>query len=271
MLTLARAKMVAGGAGDPIPTVFTQLGEEGIHFRRGQFTLISAAPGVGKSLFSLRLALSANVPTFYVSADTDAATTYMRAASMLTGETTYEVERKIEARNTREIDIRMGMLKHLRFSFESPIFLNDFEEDMHMYGHVYGRWPELVVVDNIRNMEGDDGDAANQDARSCDYLHDFAHKTGASVVGLHHVVGAYDDGTTPVPQSGLINKISKVPEMILTLYRSEDVGTTGHGALFVCPVKNRTGKADPSGNWSIPLRYEPARMSLNDWNPNGRL
>lgn len=270
MLTLGRAKTLAGKAGEPIPTPFTQLREEGVHIRRGQFTLISAAPGVGKSLYSLKVALASGVRTFYASADTDGATTWLRAASMLTGDTTYEIEQKVKAGNTRQIDAEIGKVRHMRFSFDSPIDLDKLEEDISVYGHVYGAWPDLVVIDNIRNMEmGESGDGSSSDAAACDYLHDFAHTTGCAVVGLHHVVGMYDNGTTPVPQSGLINKVSKVPEMILTLYRSEDVGTTGRGALFVCPVKNRTGKADPSGNWSIPLRYEPARMLLEDWTPNG--
>lgn len=265
MLTLTRAKRARGEAGDPLPTVFETLARETVHIRKGQFTLVAAAPGVGKSVFGMALALRSGVPGYYASADTDAFTMYLRAGSMFTGWRTNDIEAAVSGGMTAEVDAHLEKVNHVRFDFSGRIEIPSLEEELKAYAMTYGEWPSLIAIDNLSNIDMD-GDGQQALENSCDYLHELSRETGAAVIALHHVTGPYDDGITPVPLSGLRGKISKVPEMVLTLYRDPSVGLSGLGSLFVCPVKNRTGKADPSGGWSLPLRYEPPRMKLEDYN-----
>jgi hypothetical protein len=265
VLTLARARLAKGSAGEPLPTVFRSLAADGVHIRRGQVSLIAAAPGVGKSLFALAVVLTCASPGLYFSADTDAYTMYVRSGAMLTGWQTTEVETAVEYGNTATIDAHLEALTHVRFDFSGRIDVDVLEEELKAYASTYGEWPHVIVVDNLSNLDLPDaaeGYLALEQA--CDYLHEMARTTGAAVVALHHVIGAFDDGLTAVPMSGLRGKISKVPELILTLYRDASTGTEGLGRLFVCPVKNRTGRADPGGGWAIPLHYQPHRMTLKD-------
>jgi hypothetical protein len=123
--------------------------------------------------------------------------------------------------------------------------------------------PSLIVMDNLKDLYGGgvDGDWAMSDR--CEYLKVAARSTGACVVGLHHVTGEYDDGIKPVPMSGLIDKISKKPELILTLNRNAQAVTfEGYQTLNACVVKNRGGKADASGGWAIPITADMDRMRL---------
>lgn len=262
LLTLTRAKLATGSAGDPLPTVFNTLATEGVHFRRGQFTLVAAAPGVGKSAFALTLALKAAAPGFYFSADTDPLTTYLRSGAMLTGWKTGDIENAVEHHNTATVDAYLERLNHIRFDFAGCITVDAIEDQLQAFVMAYGEWPHAIFVDNLSNLdmpESPEGYLALEAA--CDYLHQLGRQTSAAITALHHVTGAYDDGVTPVPMSGLRGKVSKVPETILTLYRT---GSGDSGQLHVCPVKNRTGKADPSGAWSVPLAYEPSRMHISD-------
>ena len=75
-----------------LPDLFSPLVDEGIRFRRGQMTMIAGQPNAGKSLFALYMAVKMNVPTLYISADTDAYTTAIRAAAMVTGHKVSTVE-----------------------------------------------------------------------------------------------------------------------------------------------------------------------------------
>ncbi|MDG4825982.1 AAA family ATPase [Asanoa sp. WMMD1127] len=258
MLTLTRAKLSRGSAGEPLPTVFKSLAGEGVHIRRGQLTLIAAAPGVGKSVKALTVALRSGAPGYYASADTDAFTMYLRAGAMFTGWSTHDIENAVMAENTAQVDALLEAKSNVRMDFAGRIELDYLEQDLYAYAATYGEWPHFIVIDNISNLESE-GEGYQALEASCDYLHELGRKTGAAIIALHHVTGEFDDGIKPVPLSGLRGKISKVPELILTLYRNAE-----STRLFVCPVKNRTGRNDSSAQWQVPLAYDPSRMRLAD-------
>jgi hypothetical protein len=95
-----------------------------------------------------------------------------------------------------------------------------------------------------------------------EYLHDMARKSGACVVGLHHVQGQYNDADRPIPMSGVKGQISRVPEMILTLHRGRE--TFGADTLRVSTVKNRAGREDPSGLDYVELSWVGDNMQIRD-------
>lgn len=260
MLTLTRARVARGAAGEPLPTVFESLASQSIDIRRGQLTLVAAGPGVGKSVLALTLALRMGSPGYYFSADTDVWTMFLRAGAMLTGWATSDIETAANAGNTQSIDVLLQAHQHVRFDFEGRLEPDGFEAELKAYAMTYGEWPHFIIVDNLKNL--DVGVAGEDHVRleaACEYLHEMARTTGAAVIALHHVMGSYEDGCTPVPLPGLRGKISKTPEVVLTAYRDQAMTT-----MFVCPVKNRNGRADASAGWSIPLRYDPSRMQLED-------
>jgi hypothetical protein len=199
-----------------------------------------------------------------MSADTDAFTMFLRASAMATGYTTDSIEQSVKAGNVRTIDATLEKYNHCRFDFSGRIEVENLESQVNAYCYAYGEYPHIITIDNLSNFDVSDQEGYGALEDACDYLHELARDTGALVIALHHVTGAFDDGTIPVPMSGLRGKISKVPELILTLYRDATTGTDEVGRMYVCPVKNRTGKADPSAGFQIPLHYEPPRMLLRD-------
>lgn len=263
MLTLTRARQSSGNAGEPIPTVFTSLANNTVHFRRSQLGVIAAAPGVGKSLVSLTLAMRAKIPTYYFSADSDESVMYIRAAAMLTGWSTRDIEHQIKTGNLETIDAQLNGHDHIRFNFDASPSMDDIDEELTAFASAYGEYPGLIVVDNIRNVFDPDGEKGSVEG-VIDFLNERAKETKACTIGLHHVTGAYDDGNTPVPLSGLMGKISKVPATIITLNRNPQLEMNGAQTMNLSPVKNRGGKADPSGQWQIPLTAQMDRMHLED-------
>lgn len=264
MFTLGQSVFIKGHAGDPLPAVWDALEQKGTRFLRGQLSLVCAGPGVGKSAMILTYALKAKVPTLYFSADSDAFTQLSRSLSILTGwnmEKTAALVRSGDLGDSREMFSDIP----IRFNYGASPSPEQIEVSMRAYEEVYGDFPALVIVDNITNVRtgGDNDEDPFSGLESLmDYLHDMARQTSACVVGLHHVTGPFNDADKPIPLSGVKGQITRVPELILTLHKESD----GFGAdlLNISTVKNRAGKADPSGNDYVCLEFAGDTMQIRD-------
>lgn len=265
MLTLTRAKRSMGSAGEPIPTVFKSLAAWDFHFRRGQLVLVAAGPGVGKSVLSQNLAMRAGCPALYFSADSDAFTIYKRGAAIVTGHRAKDVERDYKAGNSVFYDNALNALKHVRFDFTAQPGVDDLEDNMNAFALTYGEYPHLVVVDNLINVDPEELAEGSRSsvAAVMAYLKTLAHETNACVVMLHHLTGEYDDGNKIAPMSALIDKVSKLPEQILTLHRA-GIMAGSPSQLGVSIVKNRDGQSDASGQLVVYLDYAPDYARLGD-------
>lgn len=265
MYTILRASSGKGDSGEALPVVFPRLEAATARFRRGQITLIAAAPGVGKSALSLRLLVGLpETPSLYLSGDTDAFSMALRMAAMVTKHSVRDVENQYDIGHGQFYNSHLEKFQHVRFDFSATISPDFIEEQFTAYALTYGEYPHVLVVDNLSNMDmghgdnGDNGYAALE--RSLDFLHELARNTGTAVICLHHLTGQFDDGDTAPPLSSLRGKVSKVPEMVLTLFRT---GTTDFPGLGVAIVKNRNGKNDTKGGLYVNLDWDPERMQLN--------
>lgn len=228
--------------------------------------LVAAGPGTGKSAFTLTLALKARVPTLYFSADSDAFIQLTRSLSIMTGWSLEESARAVRSGKLGQAEEAFKGIP-IRFNYETSPSLDNIEQTMQAYEEVYGDFPSLVIVDNVTNVrsggEGDDDPFAGLESLM-DYLHGMARQTGACVVGLHHVTSGYNDSDKAIPLSGVKGQITRVPEMVLTLNRESSDGF-GADTLHVSTVKNRGGRADPSGEDSADLEFVGDTMSIRDF------
>lgn len=254
MLSLLQASRLRKGAGEALPTVFRSWDKEGVHVRRGQLTLIASAPGVGKSALALAFAVKSAQPGLYLSMDTDALTTTIRAGQMVTGASSDIVEDLLD-----DGELSLRSLDHIAFSFRSGIDFTELSMIVAAYGEKHGAYPAWIIVDNLANIAFGTDNEFGELRRIIADLHQLSRITQAAVIALHHVTGQFDNGNQPVPLSGLQGKVSKMPELILTLCRGARPDT-----LLVAPVKNRSGKADPSGGWRIPMTAQLETMTIGD-------
>jgi len=257
MRTLARAVGRKDIGGEPLPSVFKTFDVNKVVIRRAEISMIAGTPGAGKSTLALAIALRAKVPTLYISADTNAHTMAMRLLSMITNKTQSEAERLLienveESRKT--INDSSG---HIFWSFESAPTLADLDQEVSAFEELWGCSPTLIVVDNLMDIANDGGEEFAGMRSTIKELKYLARDTNAAVLVLHHTKESYV-GNPCQPRSALQGMVAQLPALICT------VGTNAPGYIAVAPVKNRYGKADPTGDTAFWLQFNPEFMDVSD-------
>lgn len=242
------------------------MNAEEIFLRRGQFSIIAGGPGTGKSALIQFILQQGFTPpkgatrkntVFYFSADSDPGTMFKRAAAIETGWDQSEIDRLLRQGKTAELEARVNAAtKHMFMDYRSSPEAEDIEAEMAAYVTVHGAYPEVIVIDNLKNLYAGEGGEFEALEGNCEFLHELARTTGAAVIALHHVTGDNEDGLKPIPLSGLRGKVSKTPEVVLTLHRTET-------HLNISPVKNRNGKAQAAGTWFLGVQVDLATMQYN--------
>lgn len=269
MQTIGLALRGSEDVGTSLPSVFPSLEKVGARFRRGQLSLIAGGPGTGKSALSSFLAINmaygeygeVPVPTLYFSADTDKRTLGNRIAAAVSHETVDKVEDLLLKRHRGMLQILDQNTAHIWFNWNNGPNLDDIQDEVECFAHVNGEFPHLIVIDNLKNIwtetSGEGGDHVRYD-RVLDFLHELAGYTNAHILVLHHVTGFYENGTDPIPLSGILGKVSKPFRLIITLYRPAD------NQIGLSIVKNSTGKMDPRGTLSVTLDIDLERQQFID-------
>ena len=263
MLRLSQARRKDANAGQPIENPFSVIHSTESHIRRGQLALIAGGPGTGKSAVIQNIIQRGNgmdgdkkrVNTcLYFSADSDPNTMFKRAVAIETGWEQSEVERLLKEERHAELDpIVDRAAGHMEWNFRSSPDDTDIQNNVEGYVTKYSAYPQIIVMDNLKNLYAGTGGEFEALEGNCEFLHELARETGAAVIALHHVTGENEDGMRPIPLSGLRGKVSKTPAVVWTLHR-----TLTH--LNISPVKNRNGKAQASGAWTLPIQADLGRM-----------
>jgi len=255
MRLLSRAIRTASQGGATLPTVWNSLATQQIAFRYGEVSMIAGPPGAGKSTLALALAVNANVPTLYISADTHSHTMSLRLLAMVSKLPQGEVEPMIE----KDREWAAQMLKpadHIMWEFDSAPTLKDVEDAILAARERLGDDVRLIVLDNAVDVTIDGMDEWGGLRNLMKELKWWARETGAAVVVCHHTSEGVAGNPCP-PRSALHGKVAQTPSLILTVHSQV-------GLLAVCAVKNRYGPADATGATPIWLSYEPASMQVID-------
>ena len=255
MKTLSRSVGRSDIGGEPMPAVFRTFDENKIIFRRSEVSLIAGTPGAGKSTLALALALRMQEPTLYLSADTNAHTMAMRLYSMIEGVSQTDAEKIISEHPDAAKD-KLAQARHIYWSFDSAPSLGDLDDEVEAMNEALGESPALIVVDNLMDINMDGGEEFGGMRSALKELKYLARDTNAAVVVLHHTKEGYS-GTPCQPRSAVQGMVNQLPALILTVGQQD-------GMLGVASVKNRYGKADPSGNSPVWLQFLPEYMFIAD-------
>lgn len=257
MRTLARAVGSKDIGGEPLPTIFRTFEANKVVIRRAEISMIAGTPGAGKSTLALALALRSKVPTLYISADTNAHTMAMRLLSMITGKPQSDAELMLNEDVEGSRKVINEASGHIFWSFESAPTLSDIDQEVLAFEELWGCAPTLIVVDNLMDVANDGGEEFAGMRSTIKELKYLARDTNAAVLILHHTKESYI-GNPCQPRSALQGMVAQLPALICT------VGTNAPGYIAVAPVKNRYGKADPSGDTAFWLQFNPEIMDVSD-------
>ena len=224
--------------------------------------MVAAGPGTGKSaLVQHWLQVGDRAGhfnrTLYFSSDSDAGTLHIRAAAIATGWTTESIEKLIREGDSDRVDAIVAQATgHMQFQYESSPDEDLICNEIEAYATLWGSYPEAAVFDNLKNIYMPEPDEFRALEDALVFLQGLAKETNMAIIVPHHVDGKFDDGMDPIPLSGIRGKVTKTPEMVLTLHRP------GHGLLGVAAVKNRSGVADPSGKTFTTIPADLGRMAF---------
>lgn len=257
MRTLTRAVGSRDIGGEPLPSVFRTFDAHKINFRRAEVSMIAGTPGAGKSTLALAIALRAKVPTLYVSADTNAHTMAMRLLSMITGKSQSVTEELLINEIAESRKTINEHSSHIFWCFESAPSLVDIDLEVSAFEELWGCPPVLIVVDNLMDVANDSGEEFSAMRAVMKELKYLARDTNAAVLVLHHTKESYG-GNPCQPRAALQGMVAQLPALICT------VGSNASGYIAVAPVKNRYGKADPTGETAHWLHFNPEVMEVSD-------
>lgn len=242
-----------GDEGSALPPVFGALDDLGVKFNRSQVSMIAAGPGVGKSAFALNYAVRAKLNTLYLSPDSDLMMLSSRVLASTWNISLRDAVSFIEQDDYAALKTISEATQHMRFDFGAGPTLYDVKDNVDAYAHVHGCYPELIVLDNLKDVQNDGGEYERFN-ETIDFCHQMARKTSAHVMILHHVIGVYENGDVPVPFNGLVQKPGKSVRLVLTLFRVQP------GVLGVRVVKSNNSKASGDATFGCDIGFDPERM-----------
>ena len=267
MQSLAQTARGTSGRGEPLPDVWPTLASSKftVHIRRSQVTMIAGEPGAGKTVMGVVLAVAANVPTLYFCADTDPDTMAARFGSAVTGDQTAAVEWALRNGAGERYVTALAELPLLRVSFQPSPSLNDIADEMAAYEEVYGEYPHLLVVDSLYDVDVDSEDEFAAMRSALKQFRVMARQANTAIVVLHHtnednnLPNKDEPLFLPPPRRKLTGKVSKTPDLILTVACDED-----QQIFRVAVVKNRSGRSDKHARDPLAWFADLSRMVIAD-------
>jgi hypothetical protein len=242
-----RAIALASRTAEPLPDVewLGGLHDNGYHFYRGMVSMVAGVPGAMKSMFALAYANATGLDCLYFSADSDSASQLSRLSAMRSGVDSDYTRVHL---NTPQGEETLAESK-VQFCFDANPDLPDMQDEVDAWVEKYNSFPDIIVVDNLRNIWNGDGSGSEHASYKAtqQLLITLARNTGACVITLHHMVlpsvtdkDADDKMRYPRPQYAIDGKVSQLPDFILSVAKDGD-------DFRFAVVKDRYRPFDPSG------------------------
>lgn len=254
---LARAVGRGLPVGEPLPDVYPSLAHKGVRFYRGGVTLVGGTPGSMKTMFIGELVDKMQVPTLYISNDSNEATIASRFIAKRIQEDSKDVrERLIE--DPEWAAEQLEDLDWVRWNFSPSPSLEELEEEMEAFEELWGEYPHLVVVDILMKMDYVE-EGGGTDEAIIRYLDKLAREINSCIVIACHT-SENDPGTNGSPtqsKKSFLNKITKMPCLALTCATDGD-------NFYLAPVKNRDGWADHTGESYFTFMVDPRYATIEE-------
>lgn len=259
MLTAGRSLVRAAKSGRSLPRwdAFHDLYERGLDPRHGQIIMVAGRSGSQKSALALAWTINMRLPTLYLSGDMSPETAANRVAASITGETREQIEEGMKnPEKRREYMERLAEVP-ITFSFGAPITWHKLGDEIDAYVELWGAYPEVIVVDNLKEVEGAGHEYQGQ-MDAMDGLTDLARETGSTVLVMAHASDKSWDAShqpfRPPSRDEVKNGLSENPEVSLSVAFDPN-----RKEFHVAIIKQRDGWSDPTARYFDTLRADPVR------------
>lgn len=263
MLTASRSltRSIDSGKEMPkVPALRDLYGALELTLRQGQLIMIAGRPGSGKSVLALVLAAEwsrQGKSVLYHSGDMSAFDASTRLASLATGKTTREIEHQARTAEGKAEIASVLREFDISYSFDSPIRFHGIEEELEAYVEMRNAFPDVIVIDNLMDLESGDSDYSEQMFAMSAFT-ELARETGSTVIVLHHASDLRGDPMMPPARKDIKNGLAEKPEVSLSV-----AFDSARNDFRIAVIKQRGGKADPSGSTFALLKADMATSTLH--------
>ena len=222
--------------------------------------MITGRSGSGKSTFAEYIVAEMNLHTLYFSADMSAFEASVKLASSRLGLTTGEVE-ELVAEGGESARRVFDTLRELNITFSfGEITWRGVEAEVEAYIELWNRFPEVIVIDNLMDVEGCDTEySAQQEAMQ--FLHNLSREIGATVIIMHHATDKSRDADAdpykPPARRDIKNGLGEKPQLTLGVALNPFTNE-----FNVAVLKQRMGKSDQTGRQYVTLQAKPEHSSF---------
>ena len=225
--------------------------------------MVAGRSGNQKSGFALWWTCQMNLPTLYLSADMSPFTASARVASMMMDLTTDEVEAQMQ-RGGRARGAVMESMDDLNLTFSfGPITWPGVDAEIEAYVELHNRYPEMIVVDNLMDIEGAASDYAVQ-MDAMQNIQDLSRATGSGVMVMHHASDkgweAKSDPWKPPSRDQVKNGLAEKPELSLSVALNPKTFQ-----FHIAVIKQRMGPSDATAQSYATIRADPARTRFEPY------
>jgi KaiC/GvpD/RAD55 family RecA-like ATPase len=231
-----------------------------IQLRTKELVVVGGAPGSGKSMIGVNLAMMINEPVLYIAQDT-APSVISRMAAIATGRDVKSIAKLLH--NDALRDHLVGEVSKVR----DTLILHQGAVTLDMVDHLVdaltewlGKAPPVVIIDNLIDLmvEGTNSAETAFYATALTHLKQLALNRDCAIILLHHVTRSsenredrHGEGQSPLRLTNLLYAGEREARHVWGVYND------GMESLFLQVLKQQDGVADPSGGLRVRLGWHP--------------
>lgn len=270
MQTLDRAVRVKGVVGQRLQLPWPSVSNL-VKMHTKEIVIVGGAPGSGKSLIAINLAMAVDYPVLYIAQDTPASV----VARMVSIEKGWDLEKSMkELYSGKAADELSAVMreKHSNIMIERrPVNVERIENMLSAIEEWQGKTPPLVVVDNLIDMRVEGSTHADMSffTKTLPELKFLANEKNTCIMLLHHVVRRGENssagrGTAPLTLNDLYFAGEREARLVLGVWNN------GQDALHLQVLKQQDGASSADGNIQVDLKWTPRLARLEDFDYSGR-
>ena len=263
MRTLSRAVAVADAVGKEVKLPYAAM-RRMVNLHTKELVVIAAAPGAGKSVVAVNMAMGVDYPVLYFAQDSPSSVKARMVALASPGLSVRQAHGKVADPTTRQ-EIADLIAKRVRDTLivqTGAVNIDQIEKSIDALTEWIGEAPPLVIIDNLIDMivPGYNPSENGFFATVLPALKQMAIRLDTCIVVLHHVsrASAGSKGRSGITMKDLLFAGEREARHVWGVFND------GEARMNLQILKQQDGRADPEGEqYVVPLSWHPETGKLS--------